>query len=381
MIGLLALFACGDGTAEVRADLEAKGLTVLEVKLVESEQGELFEYAGTRDGQFCMGDVGRSGSSLGCASSTNSLTTEVCSDDGGLFAQAWRCDHLSVGTACNDAGVILAKDGKPEGFERVVRGCNLGFADACRNAGVIVNGGLAGQAADPFAAATWFERACYGGSGIACKARGTLLKTPASPFACGTAAGTWFERGVALNNADSCNELGLQLNNCENGDKVRARAMFKAACDGGEVAGCSNLGSMRWAGHGGDVDVPGALSAWETGCTSKEPSVKACIKRANNGPPAEATVWLGKACDAGDLDACLDFGVGLIKANVNDQGSVMLAAFQKACDGANATGCRNIGVVRRDGLLGLEKSKDEAHAMFVKACDMGDAPACRELKK
>lgn len=380
MTVLLLVLGCGGGVEAVRADLEKGGLTVLEVKPREASSGEAYEYAGHRDGQFCIGDVGSSGTSLGCISSTSGTSFETCSTGGGLLERGWRCAHLSDGSACNDAGVAMYKDDKPDAYANFVQGCEFGYADACRNAGVIDRDGLLGRKADLVNAGKWFELGCDKGSGLACAQRGAMLSTGEHKHGCGTDALRWFERSVA-NYPVGANEVGAYHDNCPDGDALKAREAFKTACDAGLGMACRNLSLMLEFGRGGAADLPASVAMLETACAAKEPSTKACNDRAEGKEPAEAALWFGKACDAGDLDACLDFAVSLVRADANDRGADAIAASKKACDGGKAVGCRNLGVLLRDGLLGGTKSPDEARPHLQKACDLGDQPACKDLTK
>ena len=62
-------------------------------------------------------------------------------------------------------------------------------------------------------------------------------------------------------------------------DELRAASLFKQACDGGELAGCSNLGFTYFEGRG--------------------------VAKDN----VRAAAFFKKACDGGELAACLNLGV------------------------------------------------------------------------
>ena len=54
--------------------------------------------------------------------------------------------------------------------------------------------------------------------------------------------------------------------------------------------------------------------------------------------------------------------------------------FQKTCDGGDAKGCYNLGVLYENG-QGLRQDKSYAKEYFGKACDLGDQLGCDDYKK
>ena len=52
--------------------------------------------------------------------------------------------------------------------------------------------------------------------------------------------------------------------------------------------------------------------------------------------------------------------------------------YQKACDGGNATGCVNLGVLYRKG-EGVRKDDSKALNLFGKACDLKDELGCKNF--
>lgn len=208
-------------------------------------------------------------------------------------------------------------------------------------------------------------------------------------------------------------------------DEEAALRCYRAACDGGEQAACDNLGDLLLAGG----DQVGALAAYDRGCGIG--SARSCHERAAvillqhaERPAAEVaeaaalevreceaaavSTWqaeacnnagyvlehgvgvaveLGRAnvlyqrgCDAGSAMACLSLG-NLMYAAVPPQTVPALATFRRACEGRNAVGCRNVGVVLRDGGEGVARDADAARAMFEQACALGDVPSCEEARR
>jgi hypothetical protein len=56
-----------------------------------------------------------------------------------------------------------------------------------------------------------------------------------------------------------------------------------------------------------------------------------------------------------------------------------MTLYQKACDGGDAQGCFNLGVMYENG-RGVTKDQAKAAQLYQKACDGGDAQGCENLK-
>ena len=97
-------------------------------------------------------------------------------------------------------------------------------------------------------------------------------------------------------------------------DKSGIESSFdaKKACDGGDMLGCSNLGSMYAKGSGVEKDLGKAVELYK------------------------------KACDGGDMFGCYNLG---------NMYSFSKAAelFKKACNGGEMLGCRNLGIMYDNG--------------------------------
>jgi TPR repeat protein len=55
----------------------------------------------------------------------------------------------------------------------------------------------------------------------------------------------------------------------------------------------------------------------------------------------------------------------------------IIALWTRACELNDRDGCRNMGVMRRDGSL-VPRNQALAVSFFQKACQLGFEPACRE---
>ena len=106
---------------------------------------------------------------------------------------------------------------------------------------------------------------------------------------------------------------------------------------------------------------------------------------ARAGNYQKAASLFKKACDGGDALGCSNLGVmyetGL---GVNQSYTKAASLYKKACDGGNATGCCNLGSLYYKG-QGVPLNKIKAYQYWMKAAKEGDADAqdnldvlCRE---
>ncbi len=116
-------------------------------------------------------------------------------------------------------------------------------------------------------------------------------------------------------------------------DLARAVSLYQQACDGGEAAGCSNLGALYESGEG----VP------------------------QNS--AHAATLFQQACDGGYAPGCNNLGVMYGKGEGVTQDLARAASlYEQACYGGDAWGCLNLGVSRAtaDSLFDLAMRASEA---------------------
>ena len=118
-------------------------------------------------------------------------------------------------------------------------------------------------------------------------------------------------------------EQGIAFYNNKEYDK--AAELFKKACDGGNMRGCSNLGTMYDDGIGVEKNEQKAVELYK------------------------------KACDGGKVLGCFNLGIMYANGNgveKNEQKAAEL--YKKACDGGDLDGCRNLVVMHTNG-NGVEK--------------------------
>ena len=98
----------------------------------------------------------------------------------------------------------------------------------------------------------------------------------------------------------------------------------------------------------------------------------------NKGDYQKAAELYQKACDGGDAGGCLNLGV-LYKIGQGVKQDYQKAAqlSQKACDSGEAKGCFNLGVLYdKDG-----QSFSTAKQYYGKACDLGLQSGCDKYRK
>src|SRR5258708_1451365 len=127
-------------------------------------------------------------------------------------------------------------------------------------------------------------------------------------------------------------------------EEVRAVALYKHACDGGEAKGCDDLGKTYEQGRGVAEDEERAMALYQQACDG------------------------GYAMGCDHLGRMYHLGIGVVVDNAR-----ALALFKKACDGGQATGCRSLGEMYWRG-TGVAKDTPRAVAPFKQACAGGDTP-------
>ena len=123
------------------------------------------------------------------------------------------------------------------------------------------------------------------------------------------------------------------------------------------------------------IAMPGSSAATyekEIICKKPEPKVEA---------KPDPLVEKGKACDGGDVKACVEVGIARIEGKVGSRDPVEAGKrFKSACEGGEMDGCVRLGVLHVTG-LGVDKSEEQALSLFTKACDAEHMYGCARLGK
>ena len=153
----------------------------------------------------------------------------------------------------------------------------------------------------------------------------------------GPGALEWLERGCAVGNAESCNNLGVRLAKL---DVAKARELYTKACDGKLRVACRNAG-LSWRD-----DAP--------------------------KDPARSIAPFTRGCGLGDGFACGALGYAI------DATDPATAAkhYQTACDQDIGDACYNLALLHREG-RGVARSDELADELMRRACKAGERDACR----
>ncbi|MET0287262.1 MAG: tetratricopeptide repeat protein [Polyangiales bacterium] len=112
----------------------------------------------------------------------------------------------------------------------------------------------------------YFERACSGGVGDACR---TLLERErtAKPMS-SLRTFDLLERGCRASDAESCVQLGdaFRGGSIVEQSSVRAATSYRSACESGNVTGCERLGDLTALGDGVKQDLSRATELYALAC-------------------------------------------------------------------------------------------------------------------
>jgi len=154
------------------------------------------------------------------------------------------------------------------------------------------------------------ERGCDGGSGLGCSLAGFAYNQGLGVEKDSVKSNFFYERGCDVANLVACVNLGLQLQQGEGSDLVRAVTLFRKACDAGNNDGCNQLGYLYQVGAGVEKN------------------------------DAQATPLFQKACDGGHAAGCSNLGQAFEYGRAVPLDRVRaLELYQKACKGGSAAAC------------------------------------------
>lgn len=218
--------------------------------------------------------------------------------------------------------------------------CEAGEVGSCNNFAIMVLKG-AGVPADPSQADQLFAKACEGGNATACVnlAYRYYESNPSQ-------AATLAERACAEGLAMGCEVVG-ELSHFGRGvpkDTRKAFRYYKAACDGGDHAGCTNTGLLL-SGAATDIPKNDALGA----------------------------LYYKRACDGGEPTACgnlglkYEFGVAVKK---DPRQAVEL--FDRACRMSGGGDCLRIAIAHQAG-FGVARDDSKARELYARACSQPES--------
>ncbi len=203
--------------------------------------------------------------------------TRACENIVALYHQD--CEG-EIAASCHNLGVMFEYgEGMPVDLPRAAgayfKGCEQGFAPACRHVGVLIytRGDLAcGPAAgcNDRGAVAFFSRACNLGDAEGCAQFGTSLQEGRGVSAdAGRAVGV-FERACDGLYAEGCTRAAGAhlLGRGVATDKGAAAKLFAKGCALEEWVACTNLAAMQWLGDGVPIDREAATNLMDRACKS-----------------------------------------------------------------------------------------------------------------
>ena len=193
---------------------------------------------------------------------------------------------------------------------------------------------------------------------------------------------------LTCSSADSCYDLGADLQNGKNGhqqDDVRAVDAFRYACREGHPAACTDLGYHIEMGRGAKVDLENAAAHYELGCSRGNQI--GCANLAymyENGRGvimdwARAMRLYEVACTEGTARGCTSLGFMLENKNEKPANLARAAElYKQGCDGGNMIGCANYGYMAANG-RGMTQDFAVAYDHHIMACDGEEGRGCTDV--
>jgi TPR repeat protein len=161
---------------------------------------------------------------------------------------------------------------------------------------------------------------------------------------------------------------------------------WNKACSAGDLARCADLGETYLKGVGAPRNPNKGVEILRRACNAEGAHACAVLAQAyakGDGVPQDtnqANTLLGKACEDGDEEACVQacdtskeavrcLRVGLLSAKGAKDLRRAATYYRKACDLGHPLGCRELGIMHRDG-FGVAKDADIAGQMLKKADEL-----------
>jgi TPR repeat protein len=172
-------------------------------------------------------------------------------------------------------------------------------------------------------------------------------------------------------------------------DLERAAQLYDQACKGGEMGGCSNLGVLLEAGFGDTVaDQARAAQLYDQACKGGEMggcSNLGVLLEAGFGDTvadqARAAQLYDQACNSGEMAGCSNLGI-LLRSGFGDTAPDPARAAQlydQACKGGEMGGCVNLGVLLESGFGDTVADQARAAQLYDQACKGGQIKGCANL--
>jgi TPR repeat protein len=161
---------------------------------------------------------------------------------------------------------------------------------------------------------------------------------------------------------------------------------WNKACSAGDLARCADLGETYLKGVGAPRDPNKGIEILRAACNKDGAHACAVLAQAyTNGDGIAkdvnmASALLGRACEDGDEEACVQacdqskeaircLRVGVLAAKGAKDPRRAAAYYRKACDLGHPLGCRELGIMYRDGVT-VPKDVDQAGALLKKSDEL-----------
>ncbi len=188
-------------------------------------------------------------------------------------------------------------------------------------------------------------------------------------------------------NAAGCTNLGYLYRDGTGvaQDYARAAALFEEGCDGGDAPGCTKLGFLYGTGTGVAQDDARAAELYKEGCDGGHANGCTILGFLyDNGTGvaqdyARAAALYKEGCDGGDALGCTYLGTLYGAGTGVAQDFARAAAlYKEGCEGGHWLGCRNLGALYYKG-TGVAQDVARAIEIFREDCDGGNAIGCTIL--
>ena len=167
----------------------------------------------------------------------------------------------------------------------------------------------------------------------------------------------------------------------------KAVASYEKACAGGAGVGCYNLATMYSGGHGVLADQAKteaykvkARAVWQAACDGPEPrwctNVAYLLREEDpKGNRARALTLDQRSCDAKVLVGCTEAARDRLALG-QITGAAMVGELDTLCRDGEPTACMTAGSLLVTGSEGVTADPTRGMALVVRGCEIGDKQAC-----
>ena len=190
---------------------------------------------------------------------------------------------------------------------------------------------------------------------------------------------------------DACTQLGVQYARGDGvpSDRFRASQLFRKGCAGDHAHACMFLAEAYRKGEGAGADTAKAQELYIKACelgdglACRSVGDMYILGNLYGTDGRTAGLWYQMGCELGDGQACTAAGLWMERGDVMDADPTKAAAmFEQGCTLGHTRGCTMIAVRYAKGAAGLKRDIEAAAGWYAKACPSdraADPEGCREL--